>query len=77
MPNVVTIKDAVQRAKEEGLPISEFSLRRWIKTGAVPVRKAGSKMLLYYPNLVDFLTCANGGDIRPLQEDNSGVRSFG
>ena len=77
MPNVVTIKEAVQRAKSEGLPISEFSLRRWIKTGAVPVRKAGSKMLLYYPNLVDFLTCANGGDIRPLQEDNSGVRSFG
>ena len=76
MPNVVTIKGAVQRAKSEGLPISEFSLRRWIKIGAVPVRKAGSKMLLYYPNLVDFLTCANGGDIHPLQEDSSGVRSF-
>ena len=77
MPNVVTIKEAVQRAKSEGLPISEFSLRRWIETGAVPVRKAGSKMLLYYPNLVDFLTCANGGDIRPLLEDNNDVRSFG
>ena len=69
MPNVLTIKEAVQRAKEEGLPISEFSLRRWIKIGAVPIRKAGSKMLLYYPNLVSFLTCEDGGDIPPLQEE--------
>lgn len=77
MPDVVTIKEAVQRAKSDGLPISEFSLRRWIKTGAVPVRKAGSKILLYYPNLVGFLTCADGGDIRPLQEDSSAIRRIG
>lgn len=68
MPDVVTVKEAVQRARSEGMPVSEFSLRRWIKTGAVPVRKAGNKMLLYYPRLVEFLTCADGGDIRPLQE---------
>lgn len=46
MPDVVTVKEAVQRARSEGMPVSEFSLRRWIKTGAVPVRKAGNKMLL-------------------------------
>lgn len=76
MPDVVTVKEAVQRARSEGMPVSEFSLRRWIKTGAVPVRKAGNKMLLYYPRLVEFLTCADGGDIRPLQK-NGEIRRIG
>lgn len=76
MPDVVTVKEAVQRARSEGMPVSEFSLRRWIKTGAVPVRKAGNKMLLYYPRLVEFLTCADGGDIRPLQESGK-IRRIG
>ena len=76
MPDVVTVKEAVQRARSEGMPVSEFSLRRWIKTGAVPVRKAGNKMLLYYPRLVEFITCADGGDIRPLQESGE-IRRIG
>lgn len=76
MPDVVTVKEAVQRARSEGMPVSEFSLRRWIKTGAVPVRKAGNKLLLYYPRLVEFLTCADGGDIRPLQESGE-IRRIG
>ena len=65
MPNVMTIREAVQRAKAEGLPITEFTLRRWIKTGAIPVRTVGSKALLYYPNLVAFLRCDNGADNAP------------
>lgn len=76
MPDVVTVKEAVRRARSEGMPVSEFSLRRWIKTGAVPVRKAGNKLLLYYPRLVEFLTCADGGDIRPLQESGE-IRRIG
>ncbi len=65
MPNVVTIREAVQRAKSEGLPVSEYTLRQWIRAGTVPVRKAGNKVLLFYPNLVEYLTCAGGGDILP------------
>lgn len=76
MADVVSIREAVQRAKADGLPVSEYTLRQWVKTGAVPVRKAGSKMLLYYPRLVEFLTCADGGDIRPLQESGK-IRRIG
>lgn len=65
MPNVVTIREAVQRAKADGLPVTEFTLRRWIKTGAIPVRKVGSKALLFYPNLVRFLQCQDGADNTP------------
>jgi hypothetical protein len=57
MPNVVTIREAVQRAKSDGVPVSEYTLRLWVKSGAIPVRKVGQKVLLYYPNLVRYLQC--------------------
>lgn len=62
MPDVVTIREAVQRAKNDGLPVSEYTLRHWVRTGAVPARKAGTKLLLFYPNLVSYLRCEDGGD---------------
>jgi hypothetical protein len=65
MTNVMTIREAVQRAKAEGLPVTEYTLRRWIKTGAIPVRTVGSKVLLFYPNLTAFLRCENGADNAP------------
>ena len=66
MPNVLTIREAVQRAKSEGLPVSEYTLRHWVRTGAIPTRKVGQKALLYYPNLVRFLQCEDGGDNAPV-----------
>ena len=30
MPNVLTIREAVVRAKADGLPVSEYSLRAWM-----------------------------------------------
>lgn len=63
--NVVTIREAVQRAKSEGLPITEYTLRHWVRTGAIPTRKVGQKALLFYPNLVRFLQCEDGCDNVP------------
>lgn len=57
MPNVLTIREAVKRAKADGLPISEYTLRQWVRTGVIPARKAGTKALLFYPNLVRYLQC--------------------
>ena len=62
MNDIVTIRDAVKRAKREGLPVSEYSLRTWIRTGAIPVRRVGRKVLLYYPLLMSYLQCANATD---------------
>lgn len=75
MPNVVTIREAVQRAKAEGIPVSEYTLRQWVRTGALPVRKIGQKALLYYPNLVKYLQCENSTDIKPTaMVDSPGIR---
>ena len=75
MPNVVTVREAVQRAKADGLPVTEYTLRRWIKTGAIPVRSVGSKALLFYPNLVNYLQCGNGLDyVQPTLPATPGIR---
>ena len=74
MPNVVTIREAVQRAKADGIPVSEYTLRQWIRTGAIPVRKAGAKILLFYPNLVSYLRCEDGSDNAPVTVEAPGVR---
>lgn len=65
MPDVLTIREAVQRAKAEGLPVTEYTLRQWVKSGAIPTRKVGQKALLFYPNLVRYLQCEDGGDNKP------------
>ena len=65
MPNVVTIREAVLRSKADGMPVSEYTLRQWVKSGAIPVRKVGQKVLLYYPNLVSYLQCQDGKDNQP------------
>lgn len=62
MPDVLTVRATIQRAKAEGLPISEYTLRLWIKQGKIPVRNAGAKQLVYWPNLTEFLTCSGGRD---------------
>lgn len=74
MPNVVTIREAVQRAKADGIPVSEYTLRQWIRTGAIPVRKAGAKILLFYPNLVSYLRCEDGSDNAPATAEAPDVR---
>lgn len=74
MPDVLTIREAVARAKAEGIPISETALRRWVKSGAVPIRKAGNKHLIYFPNLMAYLRCEDGGDNRPATVAAGGIR---
>lgn len=62
MADVVTVGEAVQRSKAEGLPVTEYALRGWVKSGAIPCRKVGNKALLFFPNVVAFLKCETGVD---------------
>ena len=65
MPSVMTIREAVQRSKEDGMPVSEYTLRQWVKSGAIPVRKVGQKALLFYPNLIKYLQCEDSKPTPP------------
>lgn len=57
MGDVLTIRETVQRAKDEGIPLSEYTLRQWIRGGVIPARIVGRKALIYYPNVLKFLRC--------------------
>ncbi len=71
MPDMLTVPATIKRAKAEGLPVTEYSIRTWIKSGALPVRRIGRKSLIYWPNLLSFLICERGGDI-PVQSEKAG-----
>ena len=75
MADVVTIKEAVQRAKADGLPVTEYTLRHWLKSGTIPTRTIGKKVLLYYPNLTKYVRCEDVAESAPATvADAPGIR---
>lgn len=74
MADVLTVREAVRRSKADGIPVSEYALRRIIKGGDIPVRRVGQKALVYYPNLVRYLTCVDGADNSPTAASHVGIR---
>lgn len=62
MTNMLKTRPCVMRANAEGYEISEYALRQWIRSGAIPARKIGNSFLIYYPNLIRFLQCEDGCD---------------
>lgn len=74
MTNVLTIRESVKRARDEGMPISEYTLRQWVRNGVIPARKAGAKTLIFYPNLVRYLRCEADTDNAAATVIPSGIR---
>ena len=52
----------VKWAQDDGLPLTEYGLRLLIRQGKIPVRRIGAKQLIYYKNVVDYLSCVDGCD---------------
>ena len=52
----------VKWAEEDGIPLTEYGLRLLIRQGKIPVRKIGAKNLIYYKNVMDYLSCSTGCD---------------
>ena len=62
MPDMLKPRPCINRLHSEGYNISEYALRQWIRSGAIPARKVGNSYLVYYPNLIKFLQCVDGQD---------------
>lgn len=60
--DILKIRDAVNRARENGMDLSEYTLRRAIKSGRLPCRIIGKTYLISWDNLVTWVTCADGCD---------------
>lgn len=65
MPDINTVPQLAKRAKEEGLPISEYTIRRLIKQGTIPARYIGKKPVVSYAALVRYFSCEDGSDNQP------------
>lgn len=73
---ILTISETVKRAKSEGYPLSEYTLRRALRSGAIPCRTVGRKYLIAWKNVVKWLLCENGQDNKPIDlvSVTSGIR---
>lgn len=63
--DINTVPKLAKRAKADGLPISEYTIRRLIKTGALPARYIGPKPVASYSALVRYFSCEDGCDNAP------------
>ena len=60
--DILKIRDAVVRARENGMDISEYTLRRAIHSGQLPCRIVGRTYLISWQNLVNWVTCTDSCD---------------
>lgn len=60
--DVMKIRDAVVRARENGMDLSEYTLRRAIRTGQLPCRIVGRTYLISWQNLINWATCTESCD---------------
>ena len=63
---ILTISETVARAKECGMPITQYTLRRALRSGAIPCRIVGKKYLIAWDNVERWLMCLDGSDNIPL-----------
>jgi len=62
---ILSIMETVDRSKERGMPISEYTLRKAIRSGAIPCRIIGKRYFIAWANVERYLTCADGADNIP------------
>lgn len=72
---ILTIKETVERSRQKGMPLSEYTLRRALHTGAIPCRVMGKKYLIAWPNVENWLMCTNGADNTPIAS-SKGIRQI-
>lgn len=76
-PDVQTISGTVERAKAEGMPVSEYTLRRAIRNGSIPCRRVGRTYLIAWANVKRWLLCEDGADNTPIPVEGGGIRCLG
>lgn len=64
--DILRPREIIQRLETEGVGgLTEYTLYRLLKTGEIRSRKPGRCYLVSYQAVLDYLRCADGGDIMP------------
>ena len=60
--DILNIRETVERCKLRGIPLSEYTLRRALKRGAIPCRIVGRTYRISWANVERWLSCEDGAD---------------
>ena len=78
MKEIQNIQETLACARELGIPLSEYTLRRALKSGVLPCRIVGRTYFISWTNVMRWLTCADGSDNAPVaitpEPKKSGIR---
>lgn len=69
----------IERLNSEGVGgLTEFTLYKLLKSGAIPARKPGRCYLVSYAAVLNYLQCTDGGDIAqpPRMADKPTIRCY-
>lgn len=75
--DLASIRDTATRCKQEGLPLTECSLRRLAKQGDISACYIGKKALLYWPNIVSFIQNGNNRTAKDTPMQSGVIRRQG
>lgn len=70
---VGSLQRTLERCQASGYPVSMYTLRRAVRSGAIPCRVVGRTYLVPWASVEAWLLCADGGDNRP-RETVGGIR---
>ena len=65
MKEIMNIQETLASARECGIPLSEYTLRRALKTGALPCRIVGRTYFISWTNVMRWLMREDGSDNAP------------
>lgn len=57
MSELNTIRGTARRARDEGIPIPESALRRWVRSGELPCIRSGNRVYLSWSRVLEFVSC--------------------
>lgn len=78
LSDICTIPQCAQRCKEEGIPVSAYTIRKLVKQGIIPARYIGPKPVFSYSALLRYLSCEDGADnTQPATAAAPGIRRIG
>lgn len=55
MMELATVNQTAERARTEGLGVSETALRAWLADGKLAFVPVGNRKMIYWPTLLSFL----------------------
>ena len=53
--NLASIRQTALRCKNEGIPLAEKAIRKFIKNGKIPAVMSGNKALILWENVLNFV----------------------